>query len=100
MATVFFARTGTDENRSSHGQQVSIETIVRTLSSYDSKYRAEPPIINAEERPSPYSRYTQTVVEIGKEELCPRFPNAGCYWFYSNRPAECRVILDLPEPPI
>jgi hypothetical protein len=95
MATIFFARTGSDPNRADRGLQMPINSVVRALSSYESKYLANPPLINSEEKPSPCSEPTQTVLEIDADKACARFPKAGFYWFFSIRPKECAALLGM-----
>ena len=98
MATIFFARKGTDPNRASVGQHVSIETVVDKLASYSSQYRSSPPIINPDDKPSPYSAYTLTVVEVESSETSSTFPKAGFYWFSEVPPDLCCTLLGLREP--
>lgn len=99
MATIFFARTGTDPNRASNGQDVSIGTVIDKLVGYSSQFRSDPPIINPDDNPSPYSSYTLTVVEVELSETSSMFPNAGFYWFPDVSPELCCTLLGFREPP-
>ena len=99
MAILFFSRTGTDAERADQGRAVPIATVIRSLGKHDSRFQQEPPIVNGDEKPSQYSAYTQTVIQVDHAEVCQEFPKAGYYWFPSVRPAECLVLLGLAEPP-
>ena len=100
MALVYFGRTGTNKGRTSSPTEIGIATLVEELKAYAAHFSLEPPVVNADERPSQYSDYTLTVAHVDKVETCVRFPRAGYYLFQDLSPSECCRILDIEMPPL
>ena len=95
MAIVFFAREGSDPNRANQGQYVDMQIILEHFSNSDIRYSKNPPIINSHKNPTPYSRYTLTVVEVEEGETNDKFTEPGYYWLCRVAPKECAELLSL-----
>lgn len=100
MATVFFARIGSDPNRADPGIEVPMSSVLEHLSGLDRRYTNEPPVIADEtgKNSSPYGAPTQSVVEIEAGDVSPQFPKPGYYWFPGLAPERCRALLGLAAP--
>ena len=98
MATLFFARSGDDPNRSSSGIEVPTDLVVSNVHNKDKHFRSSPPVINPDRPASPYSAYEHVVIEIHRNEVSTTFPKAGYYWFPELSPASACLLfgIDLP----
>ena len=99
MANLFFAREGRDPNRSSQGIHMDITDVVDNFSNKEKIFFRQPPLINPENNPSPYSSYTLVVIEIEEGELSETFPDIGFYYFPNITPAQCVETLNIDNPP-
>lgn len=79
MATLFFSRDGKDPNRAESKAELSMTTVMQFFQKLDHFYFVDPPGINPDKEPSPYSSYTNVVVEIEKDEINEKFTNPGFY---------------------
>lgn len=96
MATLFFSRDGKDPNRAESKGELSIETVMAFFQSYDHYYFSNPPGINPDSNPSPYSALTNVVVEIEENETNGKFPKPGYYWFPKLSPKDCEALINQP----
>ncbi|BEH09084.1 MULTISPECIES: hypothetical protein [Geobacter] len=97
MATLFFSRDGKDPNRAESKAELSMATVMQFFQKYDHHYFADPPGINTHKEPSPYSAYTNVVVEIENNEINEKFTKAGFYWFPQLQPNDCKELINRHE---
>lgn len=95
MPKVFFAREGTDQNRSSQGIYIDMKAILQHFGETETKYFPGAPLINENKNPSPYSAYTLTVVDVEEDETNEKFPKTGFYWLCQVDPKDCAKLLNL-----
>jgi hypothetical protein len=97
MATLFFSRDGKDPNRAESKAELSMTTVMQFFQKYDHYYFINPPGINPDKEPSPYSAYTNVVVEIEKDEVNEKFPKPGFYYFLTLQPNDCIELINRHE---
>jgi hypothetical protein len=97
MATLFFSRNGKDPSRAENKGELTIEKVMQFFKNQDLYYFPTPPLINPEDNPSPYSGYTNVVIEIGNSEVNEKFTKSGFYYFPKVQPSDCKELINLRE---
>lgn len=97
MAALFFSRDGKDPNRAESKAELSMTTVMQFFQKYDHYYFADPPGINPDKEPSPYSAYTNVVVEVEKDEVNEKYSKAGFYWFPKLKPSDCTDLIQQQQ---
>jgi hypothetical protein len=95
MATLFFSRDGRDPSRAESKSKLSIRTVMNFFQKHEYFHSSKPPLINPEHEPSPYSAYTNVVVEIEENEINEKFTKSGFYWFPKLKPSDCEELISL-----
>ncbi|MEA3277058.1 MAG: hypothetical protein U9Q81_17585 [Pseudomonadota bacterium] len=98
MATLFFAREGSDLDRTTQGIQVTLSEFLKHFGDHASKHFVDPPAVNPDKKRSRYSPYTLVVLEIAKDEGEGTYAKAGYYYFPGLSPQECAATLSIDMP--
>ena len=98
MATLFFAREGSDPNRSGLGTEIDLTALSKHYGSVLKQYFVTPPLINPDANPSPYSKPKLVVVSVQPEEVNDVFTKTGFYYLPDVSPEHCAETLGISIP--